>query len=215
MTVSDTNGPEPNRSEPPVRVFVGVKIAPEVARELASSAAGLEKLPAVRLVALADIHLTLVPPWDAASIPEAIDKLRLVAGRFDAFRLTFEHVGYGPDPKRPRLLWAECTATAELPALRAALLEACGRSEERPLRPHVTLARIRENGRAIARAHPVDRPLSLRQQIEAIELLRSRRQDGSARHGGSGYEVLASLRLGDAVHSAALEPNSEAQPWQG
>jgi 2'-5' RNA ligase len=209
MMVLGSNGPEPARAEPSVRVFVGVKIAPEVARELASSAAGLEKLSAVRLVAPADIHLTLVPPWDETSIPDAIEKLRLVAGRFDAFWLTFEHSGYGPEPTRPRLLWAECTATDEIAALRAALLDACGQSEERPFRPHVTLARIRENGRAIARKHAVDRLLSLRQRVETIELYRSRRQ------GGSGYEVLASLRLGDAAQSAGFRCSPADQPRQG
>jgi hypothetical protein len=46
---------------PQARVFVGLKIAPEIATELAQLAAVLEKLP-VRLVKPADIHLTLVPP---------------------------------------------------------------------------------------------------------------------------------------------------------
>jgi len=47
-----------------------LKIAPEIATELAHLAAPLEKLP-VRLVKPADIHLTLVAPWSEASIPVA------------------------------------------------------------------------------------------------------------------------------------------------
>jgi RNA 2',3'-cyclic 3'-phosphodiesterase len=43
-------------------VFIGLKVTPEIARELTQIAAGLKE-PSVRLLAPADIHLTLVPPW--------------------------------------------------------------------------------------------------------------------------------------------------------
>jgi 2'-5' RNA ligase len=179
-----------------VRVFVGLKIATEIARELAQIAAGLEKLP-VRLVPPADIHLTLVPPWSEASLPDAMEKLLLVAGRFDTFRLTIQHIGYGPQPKRPRLLWADCAATDDIAALRAALLLAYGQSDERPFRPHVTLARIRGNGQAVARKHPIDQDLSLTQLIDTVELFRS------PPPGESGYRILASFRLGETRKTAS------------
>jgi 2'-5' RNA ligase len=179
----------------PVRIFVGLKVAPEIASELAGLAVDLKKF-AVRLVAAADIHLTLVPPWDEESISDALEKLRLVASRFCAFSLMFQRVGYGPQPRRPRLLWAECTASDEIVALRAALLEAYCQSDERPFRPHVTLARIRGNGFAIARKHPIDRELSLTQRVESIVLFQS------PPPGGSGYHILASVRLGETAQSA-------------
>lgn len=181
---------------PPVRIFVGLKVAPEIAHELARLARELEHF-SVRLVAAADIHLTLVPPWDQASTAEAIEKLRLVAGRIGAFSLTFHHVGYGPQPRRPRLLWAECTATDEIMALHAALLQAYGQHDERPFRPHVTLARFRGNGSAIARKHPISHDRSLTQRVESIELFQS------PPPGGGGYQILASMQLGEASHSAS------------
>jgi 2'-5' RNA ligase len=185
----------PSADQRPPRVFVGIKVAPEVAGELARLAEGLERFP-VRLIAPADIHLTLVPPWNEASIPGAIERLRPVVNRFQPFALTFEHVGYGPRPRRPRLLWAACMASDEIVALHAALLEAYGQSEERPFRPHVTLARIRGNGAAIARAHPIDRQISLAQQVDSVELFRS------PPPGERGYRILASLRLGTIADSA-------------
>ena len=181
------------------RVFVGLKVAPEIARELAQLARSLEHR-AVRPVAAADIHLTLVPPWKEAFISEAIEKLRVVAGRFGAFSLTFRHVGYGPQPKRPRLLWVECVATEELAELRAALLDIYGQHDERPFRPHATLARIRGNGSAIARKHPIERELSLVQRVETIELFQS------PPPGGSGYQVLASIGLPSLATSRAVAP---------
>lgn len=189
--IADAAPPENHR---PPRVFVGVRIAPEIARALAQLARELERF-SVRLVAPADIHLTLVPPWHENSVSGAIAKLRLVAGRFGAFPLTFQRVGYGPQPRRPRLLWAECAAGDEIVAFHAALLHAYGQIDERPFRPHVTLARIRGNGSAIARKHPIDRQLSLTQRVESIELFQS------PPPGESGYRVVASLRLGETAHS--------------
>jgi hypothetical protein len=52
--------------------------------ELAQMARELERFP-VRLIAAADIHLTLVPSWNEISIPEAVGKLRRVADRFGFF----------------------------------------------------------------------------------------------------------------------------------
>ena len=52
-------------------VFVGVKVTPEIAHELARFARCLERF-SVRLVPTNDIHLTLVPPWNEASIPTAV-----------------------------------------------------------------------------------------------------------------------------------------------
>ena len=182
----------------PVRIFVGLKMAPEIASELARIARELERFDA-RLVAADDIHLTLVPPWDEISIPDAVEKLRPVAARFGAFSLMIQHVGYGPDPRRPRLLWADCAAVDELAGLHAALLGVYGQTDERPFRPHVTLARIHSNGRTIARKHPIDRQLSLMQRVDSVELFQS------PPPGERGYRILASVRLGEAAH---LESNS-------
>jgi len=173
----------------PVRVFVGVKIAPEIARQLAEFAAPLAR-SSVRRVATDDIHLTLVPPWNEAFLADAIEKLRGVAAGFGVFWLSFQRITYGPQPRRPRLLWVDCASSDDIVALRAALLEACGQTDERRFQPHVTLARIRSDGLAIARNHPIDQPLSFMQHVEAIEFFQSPPQ------GGTGYRVLASLPLG-------------------
>ncbi len=181
---------------PPARVFVGLRVAPEIARELSRVAAGLRE-PSVRLVTPMDIHLTLVPPWNEVSIPDAVDKLRPVAACFGPFRLTFQHIGYGPRPERPRLLWVDCAATEEIATLHTALLQACGQTDERPFRPHVTLARIRGSGIGVTRRHPIDQDVLFIQNVETVELFRS------PPPGERGYRVLASLRLGEAVPASS------------
>jgi 2'-5' RNA ligase len=152
-------------------------------------ARALERFP-VRLIAPAAIHLTLVPPWNEVSIPEAVGKLHGVADRFGEFVLEFRRVGYGPEPRRPRFLWAECDAGPELARMRAALLLTFGQSDERSFRPHVTLARLRGNGASIARKCPFDRALALTQRVGSVEFMQS------PAPGESGYKVLASLQLG-------------------
>ena len=81
----------------------------------------LKRVP-VRLVAPDDIHLTLVPPWSEVSSPKAVETLRRVIDGFDPFVLTSQHISYGPDPKRPRLLWAACAGGHEIAELRAVIV---------------------------------------------------------------------------------------------
>jgi len=194
--------PAERAAPPPPRVFVGIKIAPEIAAQLAAFAIGLER-PFARPVAAADIHLTLVPPWNEPSTADAIAKLGRVAENFAAFTLVFQHVGYGPQQRRPRLLWADCAAGEDITALQAALMQAYGRTEERAFQPHVTIARIRGAGPAIARRHPIDQPLSLTQRVETIELFQS------PPAGERGYRLLASLPLGQAAETA---PSPSVRP---
>jgi 2'-5' RNA ligase len=172
----------------PVRIFIGLKMAPEIAEQLALLARTIERVP-VRFVPAGDIHLTLVPPWNETSVPEAVGKLRMALEGFACFPLAFERLCYGPEPRRPRLLWVECAPNAEIAALRNALLGAFDQTNERPFRPHVTLARIGNNGKAIARKNPIDQTLRLTQCVCSVELFRS------PPLGERGYQVIASLPL--------------------
>jgi 2'-5' RNA ligase len=182
-----------------MRIFVGVQVAPEIARELAGLACDLKQF-SVRLVAAADIHVTLVPPWNEASLSETLEKLRQVTSNFGAFALTFQRLCYGPQPRRPRLLWAECAATSEIAALHAALLQSFGRHDEKLFLPHATLARFRGNGSAIARRHTIDQQLALTQQVDSLALFQS------PPPGERGYRVLASFQLDVSIASA---PNTQ------
>ena len=64
-----------NNAGPP-RVFIGLKVAPKLAQQLAELARAL-KSDEVRLVPSSDIHLTLVPPWNETHITGAVEKLRI------------------------------------------------------------------------------------------------------------------------------------------
>lgn len=171
------------------RVFIGIKVAPEIAQELAMVAHSLE-IYSVRLIRAADIHLTLVPPWNETNIAGAVEGLRHALQPFDSFNLVFEHLHYAPTLEGPKFLWAECAVTDELRELQKHLLTAFKQTDEkRPFRPHVTVARIRKDGRIIAREHPIDQKLMFKQRVQFIELFQS------PESANGGYQVIASLPL--------------------
>jgi hypothetical protein len=89
----------------------------------------------------------------------------------------------------------DCAASDELSALHIALLAAFRRGNERPFRPHVTIARIRGNGAAIARKQPIDRALAFWQRVETVKLIQS------PPSGEVGYCVLAAFKLGKPAAS--------------
>ena len=174
---------------PSARVFVGIKIADEIAEHLAEFVQPLRTRD-VRLVPSPDIHLTLVPPWNESDTAVAIETLEAAISDFEPLPLTFVHLGYGPNLREPRLVWVECAACRELADLRTMLMAAYGKSDSRPFVPHVTLARMPRSGRAIARRNPIDRTLQLTQLVTSVEFFQSPPQ------GQRGYQVLASLPLG-------------------
>lgn len=173
----------------PVRVFIGLKLAPEIARDLAERVRGFESC-GVRLVPSSDMHLTLIPPWNESDVAGAAERLRTSVSECKAFSLRFVRLHYGPTLRRPHLLWVECAAGDALAELRMTLLGAFGPIDPRPFRPHVTLARLRADARRLARKNPIDQALSLAQSITSVELFQSPQKQQS------GYRVLASVLLG-------------------
>jgi len=98
MTTNATPTPSAGRTTTNIkalRVFIGIRVASGVARQLVELARPLERY-AVRLVSVPDIHLTLVPPWNEVRVPAAIETLRTAVGESVSFLLTDSHLGYGP-----------------------------------------------------------------------------------------------------------------------
>jgi 2'-5' RNA ligase len=185
------------------RIFVGLKIAPNIAQELAQRARRLERSPS-RFVPSEDIHLTLLPPWNETSTPDVVEKLRSTSNRLAPFPLTFKHLSYWPDHRRPRLLCVECTATDALTALQSALLNAFGRTNDRPFQPHVTLARMQRGAKAAIAKSELDQDLVLEQLVGTVELFQSPKPPAK------GYAILASVPLA-ARNSRLAEDDRSAQ----
>ena len=172
-----------------MRLFVAVEIDPSVTQALADFGATLRRkarhlAPDARIgwVGIEQLHVTSrfigeVNDARAAAIAGALLQELAVA----PFDLVVEGAGAFPERGAPRVLWAGIAAGREgLVVVEAevnARLAACGVDrEDRPYRPHVTLARVREA--AGLRSAALFETLSDRRfgtsRVEAITLFQSR-----------------------------------------
>jgi len=143
------------RDAPGQRLFVGVPLSPDAASEIASVVEGVRSMPLatgardVRWVRLDGLHLTL--RFLGPTLPDRIDATaeavaraaRSVNGPFD---IELAGAGSFPPGRRPRTLWIGLAAGTEpLGDLARSTEEALGEAgwppEERPFRPHLTVAR--------------------------------------------------------------------------
>lgn len=170
------------------RVFIGIKVESGIAEKLADFVLPLSD-PLIRSIPPADIHITLLPPWYTSDMYSMNKKLKNALHGRKRFSVAFERICYGPSMIRPWLIWAECAATEELTNLRRALLGAFEYEDKIPFHPHATIARIRGRDSLLPQKYPLEERLAFRQNVESIELFKSPHQ------GGTGYEILASIRL--------------------
>jgi 2'-5' RNA ligase len=193
--------PDPDSPETGWRLFVAVPMPPAAIDLVDKTVAALAKtdLP-VRWVAPDTAHLTLHFLGDTP--PELAELLRMalatVVARHQTISLKTGGLGVFPAEREPRVIWLGMNGqTARLTALHQDLAGAL-RSfdlpiEERSLRPHITLGRVRDNPssgfptalkrrlddpavRELVANHAADIP------VTEIQLVRSYLGRGGARH---------------------------------
>ena len=171
-----------------MRLFVAVEIDSAVAQRIADFSAELRRkamllAPGARMtwVHPEQIHVTVrfigeTDPAQAAAIA-AVLQPELTVRTFD---MILEGAGAFPPMGAPRVLWAGIGRADELSALEqevSARLGECGvKREDRPYRPHLTLARVRDASGL--RSKPLFEELAERRfgatPVEAITLFQSR-----------------------------------------
>ena len=149
----------------PLRVFCAVELSAEVRLRVAGHIDRLrDVVPGVRVSWEREekLHITLKFLGEIAQ-----SRLQTLAGAAsravrstEPFNLALEGAGAFPARGLPRILWLGITdATGLLAQLQSNLEEECERAgfarEERPFRPHLTIARIRapQAARKLARVH--------------------------------------------------------------
>ena len=186
-----------------IRIFVALPIPLPVATELAALVpAPLEGLKRVRPELL---HVTLAfVGWLAeARVAEVTAAVREVASAGRPFRVDLTAVGRFPPSGRPRVVWAgiarpAAARTVELGGVVRASLETAGLPfDPKPLQPHITLARIRddasvEQARAVASAVAAARvPEGLAFEVDGIDVMSS-----VLTRSGPRYSLVARAPLG-------------------
>ena len=188
-----------------MRLFIAVPLPQEIADRAAACLTGA--LPALRPVRPDLMHLTLAfLGWVADDrLAAATDAVRVAAAGHAPFDLTFDHAGRFPATGRPRAVWLGLTAgTDELTRLAAdtgrALAERSFALEDRPFRPHLTLARVRAGAsgpesRAVAAAVDGLTVPELQLRVDRIAVVESRLSPGGPRYTTRAEAALAAGQL--------------------
>lgn len=184
-----------------IRLFVALPVPLPVAEKLAALVpADLEGLKPVG-PELMHITLAFIGWLDESRVAQVIAAVEEGAARGRAFDVRLGPVGRFPPTGRPRVLWVGTGAEEPIVALggvvRDALSEAAIPFDLKALRPHLTLARVREGvsvqgaraiGSAVARAK-VPEGLSFR--ADTVEVMQSTLTPRGPRYSSRGSIPLA------------------------
>ena len=152
--------------EKKIRSFLALDPPDEVIREIGAIQSRLRKFIEgdIRWVRPEGIHLTLkffgdVFAADVANIATVVEK---AAEEERLFSLAIGGAGVFPDPHRPRVLWLGMNGDVERllvfqKGLDQALHEIGFLREERPFRPHLTVARIKTSRGLIGLARALEK----------------------------------------------------------
>lgn len=130
-----------------MRLFVALQIPEEVREAIAALIRELKPLDdSWKWTRPENLHVTLkfLGEIQEVRLKQFTETLRAVRADLP-IAMMFRGLGFFPDEKRPRVLWAGIEAPASLPALAESLEEAFVRMglprEEKAFTPHLTLAR--------------------------------------------------------------------------
>jgi 2'-5' RNA ligase len=176
------------------RVFVALPAGRELveaAGEFRRAHAGLK----VRWARPEHLHLTLVPPWQCLDVNAVCRALREAAARQAPFEVVFESISFGPDPRRPRLVWATGKAPAGMPEFAQRLLAATGAPGEprESFLLHLTIARFNSRDLSAMGARKLREPVVWPATLDALCLYESR-----LKADGAEYRELCRFTLGGA-----------------
>jgi RNA 2',3'-cyclic 3'-phosphodiesterase len=177
-----------------MRAFVAIDLAADVRAALAREQARLKTAGTpsrdLRWTRPEGLHLTLkfLGEIGTERVAAVIAGLHAL-GRFDPFAVEVKGFGYFPDARRPHVLWVGLDGTAALSELAARVetaLAALGFApENRPFKPHLTLARFdRPHAPAALTAAIDNSPVGSfgRFEVSAFFLFESRLQPGGSEY---------------------------------
>jgi RNA 2',3'-cyclic 3'-phosphodiesterase len=140
-----------------IRAFIAVNISPEIKQRLTLISEDLQRalrgVP-VRWVPVENIHLTLKFLGDVSetNLDLLMKLLKAEAGSHPVFELSAGELGAFPSIRRPRVIWVNIQAPAELATLQRGIDNETARlgyaREQRPFSPHLTLGRVSRNANA-------------------------------------------------------------------
>lgn len=176
------------------RIFLAINLPEETKKELISLKEQLSGLP-LRWTAPQNLHLTLVFLGNTSEKEiQKIQKITKEVGvRHKSFSFTLSSLLYGPNEKKPRMIWAKGEIPEELSILQKDLQEALEQKNEHSFSLHITLARLREW--EFKKMEPEERPeiqkeISFKVPVSSFEIMESK-----LKKTGTEYSIIESIRL--------------------
>ena len=165
----------------PWRMFIAIDLPPEVRERLARHINSVrQQVPDARAswTRPDNIHLTLkfLGDVELSRIEELSNATAQAVNSLAPFEIVVRSTGVFPNERFPRVLWIGIEDTqAKLRELYSRLEEECARAghpkEERPFRPHLTIARLRRSPKNARQAvsRDLERSLIVAHQQTAFE----------------------------------------------
>ncbi len=156
------------------RIFLALRISTQLQSEIKKWQSNFSHLP-VRWVPLSNIHITILPPWQASKeqIKRMQEQLKILASDFPAFNLHFYNISYGPNSKNPRLIWARGNASNQLINLKEKAENIFNQRINRSFLPHLTLARFQVRHFSSFPVKNLNEKINWTASFSSIELIES------------------------------------------
>lgn len=170
-----------------MRLFIGWPLPDHAKGAIESALAPLRSsLPAASWPRSETLHLTFLflgerPPEESQELTRRLASL----GEFPPFEVRSAAPGFFPSDRRPRVAWLGLEPEGRIAELAAEVRNAAGEEpEERPFKPHLTLARIRGSWRhqETERFRAAVGRVSFDASLDRVLLYESRLSSGGAKH---------------------------------
>lgn len=172
------------------RVFIALPISVQLQKKIAIFEKDWQHLP-VRFLEGKNLHITLIPPWYVDDVNEVINLLKSNKNLVDPFKIAFEEITFGPDFKKPRLIWAQGVTPQEIIFLKTQLKKILKKKREmRNFLLHLTLARFKPQDFSSFPVKTLKEKVSWQEQIRSFVLMESH-----LTRTGASYEVLLEIPL--------------------
>jgi 2'-5' RNA ligase len=185
-----------------MRLFTAILLPPETLLRLERLLSALRPEALIKWSPLDNLHITIkfIGNWPENRLPELDAALAAIPAR-DSFEIHIGDLGWFPDDRSPRVLWAgvdSCPKLIDLVKETEARLETLGiAKEERAFTPHLTLARIRN-------PVPLDRLREKVEEFRAADLGKFRAQHFSLFRSESGSNANIYRNLRDYRFASAM-----------
>lgn len=172
------------------RVFVAIPISENTQKEILQWEENFQSLP-VRWLKGKNLHITLIPPWYEGNVEKVEKALQGTWRNIEPFDVLFQKIIFGPNPREPRLIWAEGETPKELLELKADIERALDiLPERRPFKTHLTLARFRPEEFRGFKIKNLNERVQWKETIASFVLMESHLEKT-----GAEYEILSQFEF--------------------